>query len=57
MKFHQNVRKGYLKMSKQDPRWCVIKADQAGHRIADAILKRVRRLLMERDIPESVFTG
>ena len=55
LKFHQDVRKGYLKMSKQDARWCVIKADQAGHRIADAILKRVRRLLLDRDIPEIVF--
>ncbi len=55
LKFHQNIRKGYLEMSKADSRWCVIKADQAGHRIADAIMKRVRRLLIERDIPESVF--
>jgi dTMP kinase len=55
LKFHQNIRKGYLEMSTTDPRWCVIKADQAGHRIADAILKRVRRLLIERDVPESIF--
>jgi dTMP kinase len=55
LKFHQSIRKGYLAMSKTDPRWAVIKADQAGHRIADAILKRVRRLLIERDIPESIF--
>jgi dTMP kinase len=55
LKFHQNIRKGYLELSKSDARWCVIKADQAGHRVADAILKRVRRLLLDRDIPESVF--
>ncbi len=55
LKFHQNIRNGYLELSKRDPRWCVIKADQAGHRIADAILKRVRRLLIEREIPESIF--
>tara|TARA_B100000676_G_C18088885_1_gene857640 strand:- start:5559 stop:6323 length:765 start_codon:yes stop_codon:yes gene_type:complete len=55
MNFHQNIRNGYLEMSKKDSRWCVIKADQAGHRIADAILKRVRRLLIERAIPEAVF--
>ena len=57
LKFHQNIRKGYLELSKTDPRWCVIKADQAGHRIADAILKRVRRLLINRDIPDTVFKG
>ncbi len=57
LKFHQSIRKGYLEMSKTDPRWCVIKADQAGHRIADAILKRVRRLLIDGNIPESVFKG
>lgn len=56
LKFHQNVRKGYLELSKQDPRWCVVGANQAGHRIADAILKRVRRLLVEHDIPEELFT-
>jgi len=55
LKFHQNIRKGYLEMSKKDSRWAVIKADQAGHRIADAILKRVRRLLIDRGIPESIF--
>jgi len=55
LKFHQNIRKGYLEMSKTDPRWAVIKADQAGHRIADAILKRVRRLLIDRNIPDSIF--
>ena len=55
LKFHENIRNGYLEMSKTDPRWAVIRADQAGHRIADAILKRVRRLLIERGIPESIF--
>jgi dTMP kinase len=55
IKFHKNIRKGYLEMAKTDPRWCVIKADQAGHRVADAILKRVRRLLIERDIPDTIF--
>jgi dTMP kinase len=55
LKFHQNIRKGYLEMSKTDPRWAVIRADQAGHRIADAILKRVRRLLIDRNIHDSIF--
>ncbi len=54
-KFHESVRKGYLEMSKSDPRWCVVRADQAGHRVADAILKRVRRLLLEKGVPESAF--
>ena len=50
LKFHKKVREGYLKMSKNDRRWCIIRADQAGHRIADAILKRVRRLLIKNGI-------
>ena len=54
-KFHKKVRKGFLKMAKKNQRWSVISADQAGHRIADAILKRVRRLLIEHDIPEEIF--
>ena len=55
LKFHQNIRNGYLELSKTDSRWCVIGADQAGHRVADAILKRVRRLLIDHDIPEELF--
>jgi dTMP kinase len=55
LKFHQDIRKGYLELSKSGSRWCVIGADQAGHRIADAILKRVRRLLIEHSIPEDIF--
>lgn len=55
--FHNKVRAGFLEMSKQEPRWSKINADQAGHRIADAILKRVRRLLMDKKIPDSVFKG
>jgi len=55
LKFHESIRKGYLELSENEPRWCVIRADQAGHRVADAILKRVRRLLIEHDVPESVF--
>ena len=57
LKFHQDIRKGYLALSKHDARWCIIRADQAGHRVADAILKRVRRLLIEREVPETVFKG
>ena len=55
LKFHQNIRRGYLELSKKDSRWCVVGADQAGHRIADAILKRARRLLIDHDIPEDIF--
>ena len=55
LKFHRDIRKGYLELSKKDSRWCVIGADQAGHRIADAILKRVRRLLTDHEIPEELF--
>lgn len=57
IKFHQSIRKGYLELSKGDSRWCVVGADQAGHRVADAILKRVRRLLLEHDVPEEIFTS
>ena len=55
LKFHKKVREGYLKMSKGDRRWCVIRADQAGHRIADAILKRVRRRLIKHGIPQELL--
>ena len=55
LKFHQDIRKGYLAMSRRDPRWCVVRADQAGHRIADAILKRARRLLIDKGVPEELF--
>lgn len=55
LKFHEDIRKGYLELSRTGSRWCVVRADQAGHRIADAILKRVRRLLVEHDIPEEIF--
>jgi dTMP kinase len=55
MKFHQSIRKGYLELSENDPRWCIVRADQAGHRVADAILKRVRRLLIDHEVPENVF--
>jgi dTMP kinase len=55
MKFHESIRNGYLELSKNEPRWCVVRADQAGHRVADAIFKRVRRLLVKHEIPETVF--
>jgi len=55
LKFHQNIRKGYLELSKGDSRWCVIGADQAGHRIHDAIMKRARRLLVDHGVPEALF--
>jgi len=55
LRFHQKIRKGYLELSKDDPRWCVVRADQAGHRIADAILKRVRRLLVDHNVPAELF--
>ena len=55
LKFHENIRRGYLEMSKTESRWAVIRADQAGHRVADAIHKRVRRLLIERGVSESTF--
>lgn len=52
LSFHRKVRKGYLELSKDGSRWSVINADQAQHRIADAIWKRVRPLLVERGVDE-----
>lgn len=48
--FHAKVRHGFRELSKERGRWSVIKADQAQHRIADAIWKRVRPLLVERGV-------
>ena len=55
LSFHKKVRKGYLELSKDGARWSVIRADQAQHRIADAIWKRVRPLLVERGVDESLL--
>ena len=48
--FHQKVRDGYHELSKEGGRWAVIRANQAQHRVADAIWKRVRPLLIERGV-------
>ena len=50
LSFHQKVRQGYHELAKEDGRWCVIRADQAPHRVADAIWKRVRPLLIDRGV-------
>lgn len=55
LSFHQKVRTGYLELAKDGDRWSVIKADQAQHRIADAIWKRVRPLLVERGVDEGLL--
>ncbi|MDA0232283.1 MAG: dTMP kinase [Chloroflexi bacterium] len=48
--FHQKVRQGYTELAKVGGRWSVIRADQAPHRVADAIWKRVRPLLIDRGV-------
>lgn len=48
--FHHRVRDGYKLLAKERGRWCVIRADQAQHRVADAIWKRVRPLLINRGV-------
>ncbi len=55
LSFHEKVRKGYLELSKNGTRWSVIRADQAQHRVADAIWKRVRPLLVARGVDESLL--
>lgn len=56
LSFHEKVRQGYQELAKGDSRWCVIRADQAQHRIADAIWKRVRPLLIERGVDAEPLT-
>ncbi len=56
LSFHEKVRKGYQELAKEGGRWCVVSADQAQHRIADAIWKRVRSLLVDRGVePDLLF--
>ena len=53
--FHEKVRNGYRELAKEGGRWCVIRADQPAHRVADAIWKRVRPLLIERGVDEELL--
>lgn len=54
--FHEKVRQGYQELAKNEDRWCVVRADQAQHRVADAIWKRVRPLLVERGVDVELLT-
>lgn len=56
LSFHEEVRHGYHELAKEGGRWCVIRADQAQHRVADAIWKRVRPLLIERGVDAELLT-
>ena len=53
--FHRKVLNGYRKLAAEKGRWCVVRADQAQHRVADAIWKRVARLFADQgfDLSES----
>ncbi|MDA0677065.1 MAG: dTMP kinase [Chloroflexi bacterium] len=53
--FHEKVRNGFRELAKEGGRWCVIRADQPAHRVADAIWKRVRPLLIERGVDEELL--
>lgn len=55
LSFHEKVRKGYRELAREGKRWCVVGADQAQHRVADAIWKRVRPLLIERGVDGSLL--
>ena len=55
LSFHQKVRQGYHELAKEGGRWCVVRADQAPHRVADAIWKRVRPLLIERGVDSELL--
>ncbi len=47
VEFHERVLRGYRELASQEKgRWAVIQAQQPRHRIADAIWKRVRALLI-----------
>lgn len=49
VQFHERVLRGYRELANEDKgRWAVIQAQQPRHRIADAIWKRVRTLLMSQ---------
>lgn len=50
IEFHERVHAGYHELSRERGRWCVIGAHQAQHRVADAIWKRVRRILLDKGI-------
>lgn len=53
--FHEKVRQGYRELAKDGGRWCVVRANQPPHRVADAIWKRVRPLLIDRGIDEDLL--
>jgi len=47
--FHQKVRRGYLKLTSQEPkRWLVVDATLPRAKIAEIIWQKVKRLLAER---------
>ena len=50
VEFHRRVQAGYRELSRERGRWCVIGAHQAQHRVADAIWKRVRRVLLDKSV-------
>lgn len=55
LSFHEKVREGFRELAKEGGRWSVIRADQAQHRVADAIWKRVRPLLVERGVDPQIL--
>jgi dTMP kinase len=51
--FHHRVRKGYLKLAKEEPeRWLAIDASQPKEKIAEVIWQKVKRLISEQGLKD-----
>ncbi len=56
--FHNQVRKGYLKLAAREPdRWMIIDASKSKEEIAREIWQRVRQLLDEKDVGDNDTSG
>lgn len=53
LEFHEKVREGYLSISKNEKRWCVINAEQKSDVIAKFILDRTKELLVKNGVPKT----
>ncbi len=53
LEFHKKVREGYLSLSKNDTRWCLINAQQKSDVIAKLILDKTRELLMKNGVAKN----
>ena len=53
LEFHQKVREGYLSISKNDKRWCLINAAQKSDVIAKLILNKTKELLIKNGVEKT----